>query len=248
MANNLMKTAILVDGGFFIKRYRYLAGTDHSPSKVAKDLHEICLQHLQSRNKSNNQSKNPHTLYRILFYDCAPIDKKVHNPITGKSYDFSKSSEYVFRHAFHQELKKLRKVALRLGRLASDGGWLIKPEKTKILLNGTIAIQDLQASDVIYEVRQKGVDMKIGLDIASLSYKKLVDQIVLIAGDSDFVPAAKLARREGIDFILDPMWNPVNPDLHEHIDGLQSTYKNPAQLKDAAHKLGSSKNNPCLKT
>jgi uncharacterized LabA/DUF88 family protein len=29
----------------------------------------------------------------------------------------------------------------------------------------------------------------------------LVDQIVL---DADFVPAAKLARREGNDFVLDP--------------------------------------------
>ncbi len=47
--------------------------------------------------------------------------------------------------------------------------------------------------------------MRIGLDIASLAYKKQIDQIILIAGDSDFVPAAKLARREGIDFILDPM-------------------------------------------
>ncbi len=64
--------------------------------------------------------------------------------------------------------------------------------------------------------------MKIGLDIAALAFKRLVDRIVLISGDSDFVPASKLARREGIDFVLDPMWNPINPDLHEHIDGLQS--------------------------
>ncbi|MFD2722216.1 NYN domain-containing protein [Ignatzschineria indica] len=47
--------------------------------------------------------------------------------------------------------------------------------------------------------------MKIGIDISSLTLKKLVKQIILIAGDADFVPAAKLARREGIDFILDPM-------------------------------------------
>ena len=66
--------------------------------------------------------------------------------------------------------------------------------------------------------------MKIGLDIASLSYKRLVEQIILISGDSDFVPAAKLSRREGNDFILDPMWNHINPDLHEHIDGLKSTW------------------------
>ncbi len=64
--------------------------------------------------------------------------------------------------------------------------------------------------------------MKIGLDIASLAYKKQVDQIILIAGDSDFVSAAKLARREGIDFVLDALYNNVKPNLLEHIDGLNS--------------------------
>ena len=71
-------------------------------------------------------------------------------------------------------------------------------------------------------MRQKGVDMKLGVDIATLSYQKVIDRIVLICGDSDFVPATKLARREGIDVILDPMWNYINPALHEHIDGLWS--------------------------
>ena len=61
--------------------------------------------------------------------------------------------------------------------------------------------------------------MKIGMDIASLSYKKQVEQIVLIAGDADFVPAAKLARREGIDFVLDSLGAPIKEDLFEHIDG-----------------------------
>lgn len=72
------------------------------------------------------------------------------------------------------------------------------------------------------QVDQKGVDMKIGLDIASLAYKKQVDQIVLISGDSDFVSAAKLARREGIDFVLDPLGAPIKEDLFEHIDGLRT--------------------------
>lgn len=67
--------------------------------------------------------------------------------------------------------------------------------------------------------------MKIGIDIASLAYKKQVDQIILISGDSDFVPAAKLARREGIDFVLDPLWASIKPNLHEHIDGLRSNRK-----------------------
>ena len=53
-----------------------------------------------------------------------------------------------------------------------------------------------------------------------------MDQIILISGDSDFVPAAKMARREGIDFILDPMGASIKDDLFEHIDGLETLWKN----------------------
>jgi uncharacterized LabA/DUF88 family protein len=45
--------------------------------------------------------------------------------------------------------------------------------------------------------------------------------------DGDFVPAAKLARREGIDFVLGPMWQPIRDDLFEHIDGLRSACRRP---------------------
>lgn len=77
------------------------------------------------------------------------------------------------------------------------------------------------------DLRQKGVDMRIGLDIASITLKRLASTIILIAGDADFVPAAKLARREGLQFILDPLWQSVADDLFEHIDGLQTVLKRP---------------------
>ena len=64
--------------------------------------------------------------------------------------------------------------------------------------------------------------MMIGVDIASVTFKKQVDRIILVSGDSDFVPAAKQARREGIDFILDPMRTQIKPDLFEHIDGIRT--------------------------
>jgi uncharacterized LabA/DUF88 family protein len=51
--------------------------------------------------------------------------------------------------------------------------------------------------------------------------------IILVAGDADFVPAAKLARREGVHFILDPLWQNVSGDLLEHIDGLRSGFFDP---------------------
>jgi len=64
--------------------------------------------------------------------------------------------------------------------------------------------------------------MRLGLDVASLSYKRLVDQVVLIVGDSDFVPAAKIARREGIDVVIDPLGNTLPEQLFEHTDGIRS--------------------------
>ncbi len=101
-------------------------------------------------------------------------------------------------------------------------------------LSGTEFLKDLnneficsEPDDVSLDLSQKMVDMKIGLDIASITLKKQVDQIILISGDSDFVPAAKLARREGLDIILDPMWNNIKPHLFEHIDGLMSICKKP---------------------
>lgn len=69
--------------------------------------------------------------------------------------------------------------------------------------------------------------MRIGLDIASITLKQQADTIILVSGDSDFVPAAKLARREGVIFILDPLWQKVSNDLLEHIDGLRSGFYNP---------------------
>jgi len=83
--------------------------------------------------------------------------------------------------------------------------------------------------DFVLDLRQKGVDMRLGLDIASLAYKRRVNQLILISGDSDFVPAAKLARREGIDFVLDPMWSTIRSDLHEHIDGLKRVCPKPGR-------------------
>ena len=152
---------------------------------------------------------------------------KLHHPLTKKAVDFGKSNEAVFRLELHENLKKKRKVALRLGHLAGDTPWTIKPQVIDDLLKGKKQFETLQEVDVIPAVRQKGVDMRIGIDIASLAFKKQVDQIVLMAGDADFVPAAKMARREGIDFILDPMWQSIPPNLNEHIDGLRSTCPHP---------------------
>lgn len=206
-----------------MKRYRSIKKIKTlSPEKTAKDPWEMCLKHLVQGKEGSSRD-----LYRIFYYDCLPYAKKQHNPLTGKSIDFSKTEQYAFQCAFFEELKKKRKIALRLGILEDRNRWIIRPSITKELLAKRKRIEELSEDDVIFDFSQKMVDIKIGLDIASITLKRQVDQIILVSGDSDFVPAAKLARREGIDFILNPMWNPIKPHLFEHIDGLSSKLPRP---------------------
>lgn len=165
-------------------------------------------------------------LYRIFYYDCPPCDKNVYHPFTKKNVNIKKTELYVWMNEFLSELKSRRKFALRMGRLSdNDLGYVLKPSVTKSLFSGKIQFSDITENDFILNIQQKAMDMKLGTDIASMTLKKQVDQIILIAGDSDFVPAAKLARREGIDFILDPMGQNINDDLNEHIDGINSRIK-----------------------
>ena len=218
----MARMAVLVDLAFFLNRYARIKGVCLSDPFNAKDtaraVRNIALAHAR---------RNQDEIYRILVYDCSPLKKKTHNPVTGRSVDFSSTPEYNFRSALHSELTRLRKVALRLGELADRRRWIIRPHPMKKLLDGSLRLDQLQGKDVVYDVEQKGVDMKIGVDIASIAYKKLAERIVLVSGDSDFVPAAKLARREGLDFILDPLWAPITPSLNEHIDGLNSSLSRP---------------------
>jgi uncharacterized LabA/DUF88 family protein len=109
--------------------------------------------------------------------------------VTKRAVDFAKSDEAIFRLGLHQRLLSKRKLALRLGHLSTDTPWTIKPRVIAELLAGKKTMAQLGPDDVMPGVRQKGVDMRIGVDVASLAFKKQVDQIVLIAGDADFVPA-----------------------------------------------------------
>lgn len=207
------KTAILVDGGFYRKRARQL-WDEKTPAETADGLFTYCKRHLSEHGRK-------HDLYRIFYYDCPPIEKQLYHPLLQRTTDLSRTPQSKWMKAFLEELKQKRKVALRLGILDDNNSeYQIRYDVLKKLCAGKIQISDLSEADFQPNIKQKGADMKIGVDIASLAYKKQVDQIVLIAGDSDFVPAAKLARREGVDFVLDSLNAPIKEELFEHIDGL----------------------------
>lgn len=215
-----IRTAILVDGGFYKKRARYYWG-EKTAEKRAEELRKYCMSLLYS--KYENRS-----LYRIFYYDCPPISKKVYHPLQKKTIDLGKTPEYKWQNTFLEELRNKRKFAIRLGELSENTAqYVLKQESVKKLINGTTTVDMLTDNDFSFQVEQKGVDMRIGVDIISMALKHQVQQIILISGDSDFVPAAKQARREGIDMILVPMGATIKPNLHEHIDGLIQKVNDP---------------------
>lgn len=214
----MTKTAILVDGGFYRKRARKLWGKK-TPADRADELNAYVFRHILEKEDGNV----PRELYRIFYYDCPPVQSTVYHPLLRKNIDFGKQETYSWTLEFFDELKTKRKMALRMGKLSDvRPHFMLDPEKVKRLCAGTITVDDLDERDFHISFSQKGVDMRMGIDISSLAYEGIVSQIILISGDSDFVPAAKAARRKGIDFILDPMGNSISSDLMEHIDGKES--------------------------
>ncbi len=211
------KFAILVDGDFFLRRFRKLspAGKSITAADAVAALRKCMHRYEEYTGRE---------LYRMFFYDCAPMCEKRQLPISRKSIDYAKNDTYKFRTELHNQLKQQRKCALRLGYIGDnrDNRWILKGSVLKDLINKKRTFDSLTDDDFFANIRQKQVDMMIGVDIATIAFKKLADTIVLISGDGDFVPASKLARREGVDFILDPMHMEaqIHEELFEHIDAI----------------------------
>lgn len=208
------KTAILVDLSFFIKMYQKNQGK-FPPKVLAKRLRDYLFKTLDIYQD---------TIYRFYIYDCEPIsDGRILYPISRNELIFSDTEQYQFRKNLLDALKQQPLFVIRLGKISGKKDWRLKLDSQKALLKKQKNIEDLTDNDFVLDIKQKGVDMKIGLDIASLSIKKHIEKIILITGDSDFVPAIKMARREGIIIQLDPLRSKtISPDLLEHIDLLQS--------------------------
>lgn len=198
----MLNYAILIDGGF---AKRKLNG-----KQPANAEHFQQLIHALAATTPLDSMR----LHRVYYYDSMPLESSHENPISLAPVDFSKSPQASRIKALYENLKTVPFLALRLGDLAFRG-WNI-PEKVMRKASGDQLT--ISASDLVPQIAQKGVDMRIGMDIAALTLKKQVDVIVLVTGDSDFVPAMKFARREGALLFLVPLGHRVKTMMVEHSD------------------------------
>lgn len=219
------KIAFFVDGGYLVNRVRFYHR--HYFAHVALEPQHI-VSLLQRYIKLHRDNLDRDDLYRVYYYDAPPFDKQLREPIavngnkTPATRNFKNEDSFVFQSQLHDLLKTQRKIALRMGKLSKHSAWVLNDDVLPRLLKKEITVDDLTPGDFRVDIKQKGVDTKIGIDITSLTLNKFVDTMVLFASDADFVPAAKLARTHGVDVVLDPLFGNVDKDLSLHIDGKKS--------------------------
>jgi uncharacterized LabA/DUF88 family protein len=199
----------MIDGWFMWKRVSSLKAFFYTGPEIRK----YCVSHLRKEDY----------LYRIFYYDTAPLNEKGHNPLNDTFVDFSKTPVAQKQNTLLESIKCTPNFALRLGKTHwLNKEWLLEYDKLKKLLRKQITVDELTEKDLKPRIKQKAVDMKIGLDIALIATKRIADLLIIITGDADIVPALKLARREGMQVCLDPLWSPIRPELSEHVDFIET--------------------------
>jgi uncharacterized LabA/DUF88 family protein len=163
---------VLIDGGH-LRALARVAKHKYSPEYVEKVAH-ACVE-------------ADETLLRVLYYDCSRFAGVVKLPVSGGDFEFKGSDQWL-RSLAAKDLFAVRRGVLKFR------GW--KPKTIPL------TVPNPTDADFSPDFEQKGVDMRIGLDMASFSQDRLVDRIILVSGDTDCVPAMKHARKAGIQVVL----------------------------------------------
>lgn len=203
----MKKTAVLLDLGFVLHKLRRRLGRRRA---TAEDVHRFALSCL---------SAGAEELFRIYCYHCAPYGEVQLHPVSRQEVDFSRTETFSSMTMLIRALSLKNNVAFRAGELSFDGWAVRRQAADEIVRTG----RALAADDFAPDLKQKRVDMKIGLDVAWLASKGIVDRIVLVTADSDFVPAMKFARREGVQVVLVTLEHElIKTDLMIHSDEVRS--------------------------
>jgi uncharacterized LabA/DUF88 family protein len=190
----MKKIVLIIDGGFLRVAAR-IAGKYYDPAFI-ESFSKVC-------------PSSDEELFRVLYYDCAPYQGQQKLPVSGLTQTFAGSDQWLLDLA-ERDLFAVRRGVLKFR------GYKLK----KVPVKGITALSD---ADFNPDFEQKGVDMRIGLDIASYSALRSVDRIGLVTADTDCVPAMKLARKSGAKVVLFALpGSKVPGELAHHSDMIRT--------------------------
>ena len=193
-----------MDGGYVIKRFE----KENRRFPAVGDVQSLAAFLLDSLSGAD--------LYRIFFYNADPYRGSEIRPLDAKEIRFADTKTARYGARLVEGLEEAEDFAVRRGELAFRG-WRVGESAGRSLRREPRRM--LSASDFVPDLVQKGVDMRIGLDIAALALKRLVDTVVLVTGDADMVPAMRFARREGLRVGLCTLgFEGIRRELRAHAD------------------------------
>jgi len=133
----------------------------------------------------------PDDLLRTYYYHCLPYLSPVPTP--------EEEERFAGKQRFFSALNRLNRFEVREGKLEYRG-------------------TDRESSRPIFE--QKRVDIYLGVDLVLLAVKQRIHRAILVTGDSDFLPAIRAAKNEGVVIHLYHGTGPQQPhrDLWEEVD------------------------------
>jgi uncharacterized LabA/DUF88 family protein len=200
----LPRFAILIDGAFAIRK---LATRCRAFPKSA-DIEAVAAA------IANHDCVRGLSRLRVYFYHAHPATQVLINPISKRKVALKTTRVHADHAKLLSGLEIAPDFALRLGEI-STVGWKVGDRAFRRLVRQP---QLIRAEDLVPAIEQKGVDLRIGLDIARLALTHSVEAIVVVTGDSDLIPAFKFARREGVRVFLCHLGHGVKRELRVHAD------------------------------
>lgn len=185
---------LLIDGGYLRASFREL-DKKYNRSEIVEFV--------------RNLSQSPDFCAdKTIYCDCPQYRGRQQKPISGEIETFQASDKWL------NDLAQENGFAVRRGQLKFRG-WTLKNQTR-------LRPASLQDSDFRPVFEQKGVDMRLGLDIAEFCEMRSTHHIILVSGDTDLIPAMKKARKTGIkvgiiEFEEEPT-GPLHDTLKMHAD------------------------------
>jgi uncharacterized LabA/DUF88 family protein len=199
-----LRYATLLDGAFVIRKLESRLGAFPKAEHI-----ETLADSIDSHECVAGLSR-----LRTYFYHARPATDVLVNPISKQTVALAGSKVYCDHEQLLESLEATPDFALRLGE-TSTTGWKVGVGAFHNLIRRPRAVR---AADLVPAIEQKGVDLRIGLDIARLALTHSVQAIVVVTADSDLIPALKFARREGLRVFLCHLDHRVKRDLKAHAD------------------------------
>lgn len=151
-------------------------------------------------------------IYRIFYYTAEPLSLEWE--LKNNKDDKVKKSLQDLKDSNPEKWDKME----RINRMVSENTKQIAFKDFFAVRLGKLRFQGFINEKTI--MNQKQVDMLLGLDIAHVSYQRLVDRILVFCKDTDIVPALKCARINGLQVCLAHIKEgfAIAAEIKKHVD------------------------------